>query len=172
VTSSHSTSSEAPPGFESFTDQQDYYRLLGVKTTADRQEITRAYRAAMKRVHPDRRQPEERVAAEDHAKLLNRAFRTLTDPQERRQYDSELKAKLLQSELMNQYFGGMGLPGQPDRFGDRLRREQTEAERREQRRDHRDAVASIITVFGGITLLILLALAIWVLGEFLVNQVR
>jgi hypothetical protein len=172
VTSSHSTSNEFPPGFEPFTDQQDYYRLLGVKTTADRQEITRAYRAAMKRVHPDRRQPDERAAAEDHAKLLNRAFRTLTDPQERRQYDSELKAKLLQSELMNQYFGGMGLPGQPDQFGDRLRREQTEAERREQRRGHRDAVAAIITVFGGITLLILLALAIWVLGDFLVNQVR
>jgi curved DNA-binding protein CbpA len=172
VAAGHSTTNTHPPGFEPFAEEQDYYRLLGVKTTADRQEITRAYRAAMKLAHPDRRHPDERARAEDHAKLLNRAFRTLTNPQERQKYDGELKAKLIQSELMSQYFGGMGLPGQPDRFGDRLRREQTPHERAEQRQGHRNAIASIVVVFGGITVLILLLLVIWVIGDFVLNQLR
>lgn len=172
MTAGHSSTNRHPPGFEPFTSEQDYYSLLGVETTADRQEITRAYRLAMKLAHPDTRQPEERAHAEEHARVLNRAFRTLTNPQERRKYDSELKAKLLQSELMSQYFGGMGLPGQPDQFGDRLRRERTPTERREQERSHRDAIASIVTVFGGITVLILLFLMLWVIGDFLLNQVR
>src|SRR4051794_11287176 len=47
------------------------YKLLGVSPSATGDEITRAYRSAMKRVHPDAQQPERRVAAEERAKQLN-----------------------------------------------------------------------------------------------------
>ena len=87
-------------------------------------------------------------------------------------YFIQTEFEVIQSELMNQYFGGMGLPGNPDRFGDHLRREQTPYERAEQAHSHRHAVASIVTVFAGITALILLILVIWVIGDFVVSQLQ
>ncbi len=112
----------------------NYYKLLGVAYTASSREITRAYREAMKRTHPDTVAPDLRGRAEEHAKLLNLAMRTLTKPTERQKYDSTLRNEMLQDQIMSQYFGGMGMPGgQDDRYGEALRREQTEHEKAERR---------------------------------------
>lgn len=149
----------------------NYYKLLGVRYGATTREITRAYREAMKRHHPDAVAPSQRARAEEHAKLLNLAMRTLTKPEERRRYDESIKAELVQEGIMSHYFGGMGIPGdRSDRFGESLRREQTAAERREKRQSDRGATVSVLLVFAGATALVVCSLVVWALASALVSE--
>lgn len=148
----------------------DYYKLLGVPYTATFQEITRAYREAMKRAHPDRHRPERRAAAEERAKQLNRAFTTLSKAESRRAYDAEIKATAIQDQIMSRYVGGFAVPGETnDPFGRSLKRTRTEAERADQKRADRSAKASILFVFAGITLFVITLLVLTTVVEALFN---
>jgi curved DNA-binding protein CbpA len=141
-------------------DELDYYQLLGVSYSATHAEITRAYRAAIKQVHPDRQNPEARAAAEERAKQLNRAFTTLSKPELRRHYDQRIRSQIIQDQIMSRYVGGFGIPGeQPN--DDILRRQPTVAEQRDRALAHRSALWSIVLVFGGITLAVVGALVLW-----------
>lgn len=64
----------------------NYYETLGVSRNSEPEVIEAAYRALMKKYHPDlwRGDP---AAAETRAKLINEAFATLRDPTRRRAYD-------------------------------------------------------------------------------------
>lgn len=141
---------------------EDYYRFLGVAYSASPTEITKAYRAAMKRAHPDRRRPEQRAAAEELAKTLNHAHQVLTNPDKRRAYDESIKVNLVQEQIMSQYFGGVGAPGSAssERYGESLRRKETAHERGERRQAHRSAIVTILIVFGGMTIAIIAVLLI------------
>jgi curved DNA-binding protein CbpA len=141
-------------------DEDDYYQLLGVSYSATHAEITRAYRAAIKRVHPDRQNPAARAAAEERAKQLNRAFTTLSKPELRRHYDQRIRSQIIQDQIMSRYAGGFGIPGAgPD--DSVLRRTPTVAEQKDKALAHRSALWSIVLVFGGITLAVLGALVLW-----------
>jgi curved DNA-binding protein CbpA len=138
----------------------DYYQLLGVSYSATHAEITRAYRAAIKQIHPDRQSPAARAGAEERAKQLNRAFTTLSKPELRRHYDQRIRSQIIQDQIMSRYVGGFGIPGAgPDDSG--LRRTPTVAEQRDKALAHRGALWSIVLVFGGITLAVLGALVLW-----------
>jgi DnaJ-class molecular chaperone len=140
----------------------NYYKLLGVRYGATSREITRAYREAMKRHHPDAVAPGQRERAEEHAKLLNLAMRTLTKPEERLKYDQSIRAELVQEGIMSHYFGGMGIPGdRSDRFGENLRREQTAYEKREKRQSDRGATLSVLLYFAAFTALVVCLLVVW-----------
>jgi len=65
----------------------DYYKTLGVKRTASAAEIKSAYRRLARAQHPDMNRESAR-AAQDFA-LLALAYRTLSDPQERANYDAK-----------------------------------------------------------------------------------
>jgi curved DNA-binding protein CbpA len=71
----------------------DYYAVLGVSAQADAAEIIRAYRRALRRLHPDTRDdaPEaaERRPAGAGAELalVREAFTVLGDPERRAGYD-------------------------------------------------------------------------------------
>jgi len=137
----------------------DYYALLGVPYNAAYQEIARAYREAMKGAHPDRQKPERRPAAEERAKLINRAFTTLSDAEARRAYDAEIKATVIQDQIMGQYVGGLATPnGGSDPFAASVRRPRSKAAREEQRRADRSATASLLFVFAVVTGFVLLLL--------------
>jgi DnaJ-class molecular chaperone len=138
----------------------DYYEVLGVPYSASTEEITRAYRQAMKRIHPDRQRADRRRAAEEQAKLLNRAYTTLRRPETRRQHDVSLKHKVVQQQIMNSYVGGFA-PGAADLYGERFRRHPTAAERRARQRDDRHAMVSIVVVFAGVTLAVVAGLVLW-----------
>ncbi len=66
----------------------DHYQILGIGSTASQDEIKRAYRRLVKMHHPDvSRDP--RAAAK--TRLINAAYRVLSDPAKRLVYDHELR---------------------------------------------------------------------------------
>lgn len=65
---------------------QTHYQLLGIKPTASPQEIRRAYRDLSKFYHPDTTTLPSAVATEKF-KVLNHAYATLSNPEQRLAYD-------------------------------------------------------------------------------------
>lgn len=152
----HQRSSKIPD-----PDRENLYQLLSVPYTASAADITKSYRDAMKRFHPDRVRPEHRQAAEELSKDLNRAYKTLSNPIDRLAYDKSIRKVELQDQIMQRYTGEFGGPryAQQDPHASRLKRELTDAERRDYRRSERSAFVSLFSVFlvvalGGIGLIL------------------
>jgi hypothetical protein len=135
-------------------NRDNLYQILSVAPTASAAEITRSYREAMKRFHPDRVRPEQRQAAEDLSKDLNRAYRTLSNPVDRLAYDRSIRGSQVQDQFMQRYTGEFGghRQGQPDPYASGMKRTITEAERRDYRRSERSAFVSLFSVFLVVTL--------------------
>jgi len=62
-----------------------YYQVLGVKRSVTQDQIKQAYRAMMRRYHPDVYHGQD---ANQIAQRINEAYDTLSDPEARRQYDN------------------------------------------------------------------------------------
>lgn len=62
----------------------DYYKTLGVPRDATQEEITRAYRKAARKYHPD---VNKAAGAEDQFKQVNEAYQVIGDAEKRRRYD-------------------------------------------------------------------------------------
>ena len=136
-------------------------------------EIRRAYRTAMKEMHPDRHQGPGREAgrarAEDQAKLLNRAYATLSKPESRRQYDQTIRTQAMQDELMSRYVGGFVEQWQSREAEQFMRPTPTDAERREQARDTRQAMVTLLTAFVALAVIIIVLVVLYAVGQTLVN---
>jgi curved DNA-binding protein CbpA len=160
-------------GADANPDEEDHYALLGVPFTATHAEITRAYRRAMMRVHPDRQRPERRAAAEDLARRLNTAYAILSDPLKRQAYDRTIRQQVIQDQIMRRYVGGFqtfdDLPG-PGRA--HHRRRPTAAERRERLAADRQASLTLVVVAVAVTALILLGLVAVSFLDSLLHAVR
>jgi molecular chaperone DnaJ len=65
--------------------EKDFYRVLGVHSTAGQDEIKRAYRKLAQKHHPDANQGNQ--AAEDKFKDISEAYTTLSNPEQRKEYD-------------------------------------------------------------------------------------
>jgi curved DNA-binding protein CbpA len=151
-------------------DDPNYYELLGVAFDASAAEIRRAYRAAMKEIHPDRQRAAARARAEEQAKLLNRAYATLSKPATRLQYDQTIRAQVIQDQIMSRYVGGFVEQWQ-DRDGAQLRRTPTAADRREQAQANRGALVSLLTAFVVLMVVVVGFVLLISLGEALVSAV-
>lgn len=148
----------------------NYYKLLGIPYSATAREVTRAYRNAMKATHPDRVPAAGRAEAEERAKILNLAWRTLSRPAERARYDQSLRAELVQEQVMSRYFGGMGMPGgRDDPYGTALRSEPSPFARAERKQSDRSAVVSVMFVFAGATVLVVCLIVAWAAVSALVH---
>jgi len=65
--------------------EKDYYATLGVSKDASEKEIKKAFRKLAREFHPDNN-PNDAVA-EARFKEINEAYETLSDPEERKEYD-------------------------------------------------------------------------------------
>jgi curved DNA-binding protein CbpA/uncharacterized protein YraI len=68
----------------------DYYDVLQVSSNADMEVIQAAYRTLARKFHPDANGPE---ASNDKMKLVNEAYRVLSDPRLRSEYDDRRRGK-------------------------------------------------------------------------------
>ncbi|NEO52370.1 MAG: molecular chaperone DnaJ [Okeania sp. SIO3B5] len=62
----------------------DYYEILGVSRTADKEELKRAYRRLARKYHPD---VNKEPGAEERFKEINRAYEVLSDQEMKARYD-------------------------------------------------------------------------------------
>lgn len=69
-------------------ERRNYYKILGVKQTATKQEIVKAYRKAAQKWHPDSYHGDEKKFAEKKFIDVAAAKEVLTDPEKRRQFDA------------------------------------------------------------------------------------
>jgi molecular chaperone DnaJ len=65
--------------------KRDYYEVLGVSKTAQKDEIKDAYRKLALQYHPDRNKD---PGAEEKFKEISEAYAVLSDDQKRQQYDT------------------------------------------------------------------------------------
>lgn len=151
----------APPRRDS-SSTPTLYDVLGVHYAASPADITRAYREAMKRSHPDHQATDRRIAAEEHAKQLNAAFATLSKPDRRRAYDGTIQHEVVQDQIMSRYVGGFDPSLSRPEAGNRDPwPAPSDADRREQALSDRHALISLLIVFGGITGAVLVGLLLW-----------
>ncbi|KAK7074490.1 DnaJ subfamily C member 3 [Halocaridina rubra] len=68
--------------------KRDYYKILGVKRTANKREITKAYRALAQKWHPDHYDGEEKDKAEKMFIDIAAAKEVLTDDEMRTKFDN------------------------------------------------------------------------------------
>ncbi len=83
--------------------EKDFYEVLGVSSDASADEIKRAYRKLAQKYHPDANPDDPK--AEERFKDISEAYATLSDPEQRKEYD-EVR-RLVESGG----FGGFGGPG-------------------------------------------------------------
>ncbi len=90
---------------------KDYYRILGVPASADKEQIKKAYRNLAKQYHPDKN-PDNKDAA-DRFKEVSEAYSVLSDAEQRKKYDMMRR--------LGAFTGGRtggGRPGAGPRFED------------------------------------------------------
>lgn len=66
-------------------DKRDYYEVLGIQKGASDDEIKKAYRASVKKYHPDLH-PDDKEC-EEKMKEVNEAYECLSDPEKKSRYD-------------------------------------------------------------------------------------
>ena len=151
---------QRPNGTGPDPDEEDHYTLLGVPFTASHAEITRAYRRAMKRAHPDRQRPEQRTASEELARRLNAAYTTLSDPLKRQAYDRTIRQQVIQDQIMQRYVGGFQTFDPRAAAPGFQHPEPTAAERRERATTNRQASFTLVLYAVAVTVIILVALIV------------
>jgi DnaJ family protein C protein 3 len=70
------------------SEKRDYYKILGVKRTADKKAILKAYRKLANIWHPDKFQDAEKEAAQKKFIDIAAAKEVLTDPEKRAKFDN------------------------------------------------------------------------------------
>ncbi|XP_076324842.1 dnaJ homolog subfamily C member P58IPK isoform X1 [Tachypleus tridentatus] len=68
--------------------KRDYYKILGVRRTAGKREIMKAYRKLAMKWHPDNFQGDEKKTAEKKFIDIAAAKEVLTDPEKRQKFDN------------------------------------------------------------------------------------
>jgi len=100
---------------------KDYYKILGVEKSANKEDISKAFRKLALKYHPDKN-PNDK-AAEEKFKEITEAHEVLSDPEKRKKYDT-LGANWNQyqtsgggfEDFFSSQFGGRGGSGGGTKF--------------------------------------------------------
>ena len=77
---------------------KNYYEILEVDRKASTEVIEKAYRALVKKYHPDLQEGEKQKEYEEKMKEINEAYDVLTDDYKRTTYDEQIKNTTIQKE--------------------------------------------------------------------------
>ena len=80
---------------------KDYYKILGLPSTATKKEIKKAFRQLARKYHPDLH-PGDKAAAEQF-KRINEACQVLSDDSKRARYDLDRKQQGQQTQQCRQH---------------------------------------------------------------------
>ncbi|XP_009908368.1 dnaJ homolog subfamily B member 8 [Dryobates pubescens] len=86
----------------------DYYAVLGLNRSASQDDIKKSYHQLALKWHPDKN-PNNKVNAEKKFKEVAEAYRILSDPQKRLDYDRSVQESLDSFCVFYEDFGGMVL---------------------------------------------------------------
>lgn len=83
--------------------KKDFYARLAVHPEADSEDVTKAYRRKSMQYHPDRTEGNQDLERNyvEIMQLVNEAYETLSNPDKRKKYDSELSQKPISSSPQN-----------------------------------------------------------------------
>lgn len=93
----------------------DYYEVLGISKGASDEEIKKAYRAMIKKYHPDLNKDDPN--AEEKTKEINEAYEVLKDPEKKARYDQYGHAGVDPNQAGGGFGGGFGGFDMGDIFG-------------------------------------------------------
>lgn len=96
--------------------EKDFYDVLGVSADAPQDEIKRAYRKLAQKLHPDANPGD--ASAEDRFKDVSEAYATLSDPEQRKEYDQVRRLASSGAFSGGGGYGGGGFGGQQVRVED------------------------------------------------------
>ena len=69
--------------------KKDYYEILEISKNASDEVVEKAYKALVKKYHPDLKEGEEKKQAEDIIKEINEAYEVISNPDKRKEYDGK-----------------------------------------------------------------------------------
>lgn len=72
-----------------FCDMSSYYQVLGCEKNASQDELKKAYQGQVRKFHPDK----NRLESSEDFLLLDKAWKTLRNPETRKAYDESLARK-------------------------------------------------------------------------------
>lgn len=77
---------------------KNYYDWLEISKNASPEVIEKAYKALVKKYHPDLQEGENKAKAEEIIKKINEAYAVLSDETKRKQYDETIKDDTISKE--------------------------------------------------------------------------
>lgn len=80
----------------------NYYEILGVEPSCSQEEINKAYRNLARKYHPDINKGSKEC--EEKFKKINQAYEILSDPEKRKQYDSQIFGRKFFSSVEDDIF--------------------------------------------------------------------
>ena len=79
-------------------ENKNYYDWLEISKNASPEVIEKAYKALVKKYHPDLQEGENKAKAEEIIKKINEAYAVLSDETKRKQYDETIKDDTISKE--------------------------------------------------------------------------
>ena len=79
-------------------EKKNYYDWLEISKNASPEVIDKAYKALVKKYHPDLQEGENKLKAEEIIKHINEAYAILSEETKRKQYDETIKEETISRE--------------------------------------------------------------------------
>ena len=83
---------------------KNYYEILEVDRNASPEIIEKAYKTLAKKYHPDLQDDIHKKEAEETFKMINEAYETLSNPEQRSLYDQKLEDTIVSQDKYNEMY--------------------------------------------------------------------